>query len=114
VTTPDVCGGGQCTNLPGFYRCTCPAGFRPTPDDRDCTGLLRRCWLARCVLLIFDGSGRRCSEMWSELSKRFNETLLAKRSDCSEQFARTALSEQKQVALLSHSQRGRAILRVWQ
>jgi len=40
VTTREICSGGQCTNLPGSYRCTCLVGFRPTPDERSCTGRL--------------------------------------------------------------------------
>ena len=39
TTRTDICGGGNCTNLEGSYRCTCPAGLRSTTDERGCVGL---------------------------------------------------------------------------
>ena len=64
VTTREICSGGQCTNLPGSYRCTCLVGFRPTPDERSCTG--RLCSQITVFLLIFSTqwhSGYRWLEM---------------------------------------------------
>lgn len=36
--TPDVCDGGQCTNIPGEYRCLCYDGFMASMDMRTCIG----------------------------------------------------------------------------
>ena len=40
--TPDVCDGGQCTNIPGEYRCLCYDGFMASMDMRTCIGERRR------------------------------------------------------------------------
>ncbi|KTF90602.1 hypothetical protein cypCar_00035549 [Cyprinus carpio] len=34
--TPDICDGGQCTNIPGEYRCLCYDGFMASVDMRTC------------------------------------------------------------------------------
>uniref|UniRef100_A0A3Q0RCQ9 Fibrillin 1 n=1 Tax=Amphilophus citrinellus TaxID=61819 RepID=A0A3Q0RCQ9_AMPCI len=34
--TPGICGGGQCTNIPGKYRCLCFDGFMVSMDMRTC------------------------------------------------------------------------------
>lgn len=36
--TPDICDGGQCTNIPGEYRCICYDGFMASMDMRTCIG----------------------------------------------------------------------------
>lgn len=36
--TPDICDGGQCTNIPGEYRCLCYDGFMASMDMRTCIG----------------------------------------------------------------------------
>lgn len=36
--TPDICDGGQCTNIPGEYRCLCYDGFMASMDMRTCVG----------------------------------------------------------------------------
>lgn len=36
--TPDICDGGQCTNIPGEYRCLCFDGFMASMDMRSCVG----------------------------------------------------------------------------
>lgn len=36
--TPDICNGGQCTNIPGEYRCLCYDGFMASMDMRTCIG----------------------------------------------------------------------------
>lgn len=35
---PDICDGGQCTNMPGGHRCLCYDGFVATLDMRMCVG----------------------------------------------------------------------------
>lgn len=35
---PDVCDGGQCTNIPGEYRCLCYDGFMASMDMKTCIG----------------------------------------------------------------------------
>lgn len=35
---PDICEGGQCTNVPGGHRCLCYDGFVAMPDIRTCVG----------------------------------------------------------------------------
>uniref|UniRef100_A0A663F154 Latent transforming growth factor beta binding protein 4 n=1 Tax=Aquila chrysaetos chrysaetos TaxID=223781 RepID=A0A663F154_AQUCH len=34
--SPPPCTHGRCENLPGGYRCTCPAGYRGTAPDEPC------------------------------------------------------------------------------
>lgn len=36
--TPDICDGGQCTNIPGEYHCLCYDGFMASMDMRTCIG----------------------------------------------------------------------------
>ena len=36
--SPDICDGGQCTNIPGEYRCLCYDGFMASMDMRTCIG----------------------------------------------------------------------------
>lgn len=36
--TPDICDGGQCSNIPGDYRCLCFDGFMASMDMRTCIG----------------------------------------------------------------------------
>lgn len=36
--TPEICEGGQCTNIPGEYRCLCYDGFMASMDMRTCIG----------------------------------------------------------------------------
>lgn len=36
--TPDICDGGQCSNIPGEYRCLCYDGFMASMDMRTCIG----------------------------------------------------------------------------
>lgn len=38
--TPDICDGGQCTNIPGEYRCLCYDGFMASINMRTCIGEL--------------------------------------------------------------------------
>lgn len=35
---PDICDGGQCTNIPGEYRCLCYDGFMVSIDMKACVG----------------------------------------------------------------------------
>lgn len=35
---PDICDGGQCTNIPGEYRCLCFDGFMASLDMKTCIG----------------------------------------------------------------------------
>lgn len=35
---PDICDGGQCTNIPGEYRCLCYDGFMASMDMKTCIG----------------------------------------------------------------------------
>lgn len=35
---PDICDGGQCTNIPGEYRCLCFDGFMASIDMKTCIG----------------------------------------------------------------------------
>lgn len=35
---PDICGQGQCANVPGAHRCLCNDGFTATPDMKTCVG----------------------------------------------------------------------------
>lgn len=35
---PDICDGGQCTNVPGGHHCLCYDGFMATLDMRTCVG----------------------------------------------------------------------------
>lgn len=35
---PDVCGAGQCVNVPGGFLCNCTGGISPTPDKKSCIG----------------------------------------------------------------------------
>lgn len=35
---PDICDGGQCTNIPGEYRCFCYDGFMVSVDMKTCVG----------------------------------------------------------------------------
>lgn len=35
---PDICEGGQCTNVPGGHRCLCYNGFVATRDAGTCVG----------------------------------------------------------------------------
>lgn len=43
--TPDICDGGQCTNIPGEYRCLCYDGFMASMDMRTCIGEIKKtCW----------------------------------------------------------------------
>lgn len=35
---PDICDGGQCTNIPGEYRCLCYDGFMVSVDMKTCVG----------------------------------------------------------------------------
>lgn len=35
---PDICDGGQCTNIPGEYRCLCYDGFLFSEDRKICVG----------------------------------------------------------------------------
>lgn len=35
---PNICDGGRCDNLPGSYRCICPAGLLASPDQKRCLG----------------------------------------------------------------------------
>ena len=37
-----VCGGGECVNLPGSYRCRCTGGLRATRDQKDCQGTTQK------------------------------------------------------------------------
>lgn len=39
--TPDICDGGQCTNIPGEYRCLCYDGFMASINMRTCIGELQ-------------------------------------------------------------------------
>lgn len=39
---PDICDGGQCTNIPGEYRCLCYDGFMASMDMKTCIGGYRR------------------------------------------------------------------------
>ena len=34
-----ICGGGDCTNLPGSYRCKCVGGLRSSRDRKNCEGI---------------------------------------------------------------------------
>lgn len=36
--SPAICAGGQCTNTPGAYLCTCEGGLLPDPDGPGCLG----------------------------------------------------------------------------
>lgn len=36
-----VCAHGQCSNLEGYFICTCDEGFSLTPDGKACTGTIR-------------------------------------------------------------------------
>ena len=38
---PGVCGGGECTNLPGGYRCKCVGGLRSSRNQKKCQGTLQ-------------------------------------------------------------------------
>lgn len=35
---PAICAGGDCTNAPGSYLCTCEGGLLPDPDGPGCLG----------------------------------------------------------------------------
>lgn len=35
---PEVCGAGQCVNVPGGFHCNCTGGIVPTPDRKGCIG----------------------------------------------------------------------------
>lgn len=35
---PNICDGGQCTNIPGEYRCLCYDGFMASEDMKTCIG----------------------------------------------------------------------------
>jgi len=35
---PDICDGGQCSNIPGEYRCLCYDGFMASMDMKTCIG----------------------------------------------------------------------------
>lgn len=35
---PNICDGGQCTNIPGEYRCLCYDGFMASEDMKTCVG----------------------------------------------------------------------------
>lgn len=35
---PDICDGGQCTNIPGEYHCLCYDGFMASVDMKTCIG----------------------------------------------------------------------------
>lgn len=35
---PDICDVGQCTNIPGEYRCLCYDGFMASMDMKTCIG----------------------------------------------------------------------------
>lgn len=34
----NICDGGQCTNIPGEYRCLCYDGFMTSDDMKSCLG----------------------------------------------------------------------------
>lgn len=36
--SPDICDGGQCTNIPGEYQCLCFDGFMSSEDMKTCLG----------------------------------------------------------------------------
>lgn len=35
IQSPGLCGRGACENLPGSFRCVCPAGFRGSACEED-------------------------------------------------------------------------------
>lgn len=39
---PNICDGGQCTNIPGEYRCLCYDGFMASEDMKTCVGKQRK------------------------------------------------------------------------
>lgn len=49
--TPEICDGGQCTNIPGEYRCLCFDGFMASMDMRTCIGT--RKILCSFIILFF-------------------------------------------------------------
>lgn len=49
--TPDICDGGQCTNIPGEYRCLCYDGFMASMDMRTCIGETRDTCLLYLITL---------------------------------------------------------------
>lgn len=40
-TNPNICDGGQCTNIPGEYRCLCYDGYMASLDMKSCLGQLQ-------------------------------------------------------------------------
>lgn len=54
---PNICDGGQCTNIPGEYRCLCYDGFMASEDMKTCVGKQRRqdfpiCWLFTSAFVL--------------------------------------------------------------
>lgn len=48
LQSPPPCGSGRCENVPGGYRCLCPAGFRASLTENQCLGVQGKGAEGRC------------------------------------------------------------------